>query len=204
VTVPALVLAGALLSVERACYVWIARAPRSFRAWATRPRVARLGPPVVVVEKVFYAFKAIQLAVFLGWCYLHGGSLVPTAPPLVLATAVIAIIGGQVLIMTAFYQLGRVAVFFGDRLGHDVPWCWAFPFSMLPHPQYVGTVVSIWAFFAAMRFPHTDWYVLPALETVYYTAGTMLEEGGRGSISPAAEGRADAARYPPGRDGSRS
>jgi hypothetical protein len=48
----ALLLAGALLAVERACYVWIARAPRSFRAWTARPSVAWLGDPVAIVEKL--------------------------------------------------------------------------------------------------------------------------------------------------------
>ena len=38
--------------------------------------------------------------------------------------------------------------------------------------SYIGTVLSIWGFFAAVRFPHADWVVLPALETVYYVVGT--------------------------------
>jgi len=119
----ALLLAGALLAVERACYVWIARAPRSFRAWTARPSVAWLGDPVAVVEKLF----------------------------------------------------------FGDRLGYEAPWCSAFPFSVLPHPQYLGAVVAIWAFFAVMRYPHPDWYLLPVVETMYYVAGATLEERAQGA-----------------------
>jgi hypothetical protein len=30
-------------------------------------------------------------------------------------------------------------------------------------------------FFIAMRFPYHDWYLLPALETVYYGIGAWLE-----------------------------
>jgi hypothetical protein len=175
-TVAALLVVGALLGVERACYVWIARAPASFMAWTARPSVAWLGDPVAVVEKLFYVSKAVQLSVFVGWCYLHDPSLVPSAPPAMLAVAVIAFVSGQTLVMAGFYRLGRVAVFFGDRLGHEVPWCSAFPFSLLPHPQYFGAVVSIWAFFLAMRYPHADWYVIPLVETVYYVAGAALED----------------------------
>jgi hypothetical protein len=36
-------------------------------------------------------------------------------------------------------------------------------------------VLSIWGFFLLMRFPHGDWYVIPALESVYYLAGAYLE-----------------------------
>lgn len=169
----ALLVAGALLGLERVCYVWIARAPQSFRACVAR---AHLGNPVKVVETLFYAFKALQLSVFVGWCYLHTGSLSPTAPAAVIAAAAVVLVAAQALVMSAFYRLGRVAVFFGDRFGHEVPWCREFPFSALPHPQYFGAVLSIWAFFAAMRFPHPDWYLLPAVETVYYAGAAMLEE----------------------------
>jgi phosphatidyl-N-methylethanolamine N-methyltransferase len=184
----AALIAGALLAVERACYVWIARRPRSFRAWAARPSVAWLGEPVAVVEKLFYAFKVQQLAVFIGWCYLHDPSLMPSAPPAVIAVSVVLFVAGQSLVMIGFYRLGRVAVFFGDRLGYDAPWCSAFPFSVLPHPQYLGAVVSSWAFFAVMRYPHADWYVIPLIETIYYVAGATLEE--RGVAAQGASGRA--------------
>src|SRR5262249_32637343 len=157
---------GALLGVERACYVWIARSPRSFRAWAVRPAVAAHGEPVAIVAKLFYAFKILQVSVFLGWCYVYGGSLVPAAPTVVIAVAAVVLLAGQTLVMSAFYRLGRVAVFFGDRLGHEGPWCSAFPFSVLPHPQYLGALLSIWGFFAAMRFPYPDWCVIPVVETV--------------------------------------
>jgi hypothetical protein len=79
----------------------------------------------------------------------------------VLAAGVVLIIIGQALNGLVFYRLGRVGTFYGDRLGHDVVWCEAFPFSALTHPQYVGTVMSIWGFFLVTRFPHDDWYLLP-------------------------------------------
>jgi len=53
--------------------------------------------------------------------------------------------------------------------------CRAFPFSLLSHPQYVGTVLTIWGAFLLLRFPHDDWYALPVLETIYYTAGAWFE-----------------------------
>jgi methylene-fatty-acyl-phospholipid synthase len=66
-------------------------------------------------------------------------------------------------------------MFFGDRLGHDVPWCRSFPSSVLTHPQYVGAVLSIWGFALVVRFPERDWVLVPMLETVFYVAGAYLE-----------------------------
>jgi hypothetical protein len=61
-------LAGLLLSVERVCYAWIARAPVSFRDWCAQPLVGWLDEPVVVVRALFVAFKARPYKVFGGWC----------------------------------------------------------------------------------------------------------------------------------------
>jgi phosphatidyl-N-methylethanolamine N-methyltransferase len=170
-------IAAALLSLERICYILIARAPDGFRAWCAHPLVARLGTPVDVVRALFLSFKALQGAVFFAWCYVHSqGTLLPlAAPPWALATGAVLIASGQFLSTSVFYQLGYVGVFYGARLGHTVPWCTSFPFAYLSHPQYVGTVLSIWGLFLIVRFPNADWMALPLLETVYYWLGARLE-----------------------------
>jgi phosphatidyl-N-methylethanolamine N-methyltransferase len=184
--------AAAALTLERACYVWIARAPETFRRWCARPAVARAGEAIAIVRRLFYGFKALQLSVFVGWCYLLGDrSLAPAARDVVpLGVGGVLIIVGQALNWSVFHRLGAVGVFYGDRLGHEVPWCREFPFSVLSHPQYVGAVLSIWGFFLVMRFPQDDWIVLPALETLYYVVGTSLEEP-RGAAPPATSSDAD-------------
>jgi hypothetical protein len=171
-------LAAAMLSLERICYVWISRAPGRFRAFCNRPAVAYFGKPVDVLQKLFYGFKGIQLAVFLGWCYFHGhGSPSPLHGGVFsLGGGSALIVAGQILNLSVFYRLGRVGVFYGNQLGYEIPWRRAFPFSLLKHPQYVGAVCSIWGFFLTMRFPHDDWYMLPTLETAYYILGAHFEE----------------------------
>jgi phosphatidyl-N-methylethanolamine N-methyltransferase len=66
-------------------------------------------------------------------------------------------------------------VFYGYQLGYNIPWSRAFPFSWFKHSQYVGTVWSIWGLFLILRFPQSDWYILPTLETVYYLLGAYFE-----------------------------
>jgi methylene-fatty-acyl-phospholipid synthase len=171
-----LLIAAALgLSVERACYVWISRAPGSFRRWCGRPVIAGLGSPIAIVRMLFVIFKLVQGAVFLGWCVALGGGLPGVAPGLAASVGGGLILLGQGLSTLVFYRLGRVGTFFGDRLGYDVPWCRDFPFSVLAHPQYVGAVLTIWGVFLLARFPHEDWVLLPILETILYIAGTQLE-----------------------------
>jgi phosphatidyl-N-methylethanolamine N-methyltransferase len=184
----ALLIAAPLLALERACYVWIARAPRSFCRWCARPAVARLGDPITVVRLLFGAFKVLQGAVFAGWCLAYGDFPTVSESGAAVAMGTALIVVGQTLSVIVFYRLGRVAVFFGDRLGYDVAWCEAFPFSVLAHPQYVGSVLTIWGFFLAVRFPHDDWFVLPLLETVYYAIGAFLENRTVHAVTDDADG----------------
>jgi hypothetical protein len=170
-------LAAALLSLERICYLWIWRNPHAFRALCARALHSRTSDPVTALQYLFYGFKVLQCAVFIGWCYVYGnGSLLPiTGSAATIGYGIVLIIGGQLLNASVFYRLGKVGVFYGNRFGHNIAWCRRFPFSVFDHPQYVGALLSIWGFFLLMRFPHDDWFILPALETLYYSVGAYFE-----------------------------
>jgi len=171
------VAAALLLSLERLTYAWAWREPERFAAWTNSRFLPRTLTPVELLHAVFWAFKALQVSVFLGWSYWWGGGRIlahPTdAPARALGVALLVL--GQVLNASVFVRLGKTGVFYGSRFGQTVPWCSEFPFSVLRHPQYVGAVLSIWGFFMVTRFPHADWMILPALETLYYAAGARVE-----------------------------
>lgn len=172
-----LLVAALLLSIERICYAWAWHHPQSFQRFCARSLAAPQEEAPEVLERLFYGFKVLQLSVFLHWCLVYGdGVLWPSpAPAGVVAMGIAAIVLGQVLNASVFHRLGRTGVFYGDRMGHDVPWVEGFPFSLLKHPQYVGAVLSIWGLFLVLRFPHDDWIVLPLIETLYYLAGAWCE-----------------------------
>lgn len=183
-SLPLFLAAAALLAFERGTYVWVARRPRSFLAAVSAIAGARQDP-TRVVERLFLGFKILQAAVFAAWWLAHGGVAIPDAPPSALAAGAVAIVVGQTLNVAVFRRLGRTGVFYGDRFGHDLPRVESFPFSIARHPQYLGAVATIWGLFAIARFPHPDWWALPALETAYYALGAWLESGGRGAASSA-------------------
>jgi len=169
--------AAILLSFERIAYIWASRRPASFSASCRRGLGRILGEPTLALRRLFYCFKALQLSAFVAWCYYFGrGSLLLVRESLVPVTiGAMFLIFGQALNFGVFYRLGILGVFYGNHFGHEIPWCRDFPFSVFDHPQYVGALASIWGFFIAMRFPYHDWYLLPALETIYYCVGAWLE-----------------------------
>jgi len=176
-SVVALACAALMLAVERVTYIVIGRHPNLLLALCARWGAVRWSVPTVFVERLFYAFKLLQFGVFIGWCYVHGGGFPLPArnDPFVVVLALALALAGQILVVATFYRLGRTGVFFGDQLGFAVRRCGEFPFSLLSHPQYVGTLLTIWGGFILVRFPHDDWYALPILETLYYLAGMWLE-----------------------------
>lgn len=172
---PVLVISALVLAIERVAYASIWRRPDGFAHLCRR--LAPRRDPVDVLSGMFVAFKVVQAGVFVVWCVAHGGGLTPATDslsPLGVGGALIVV--GQTLNLSVFARLGRTGVFYGTRLGHDVPWCRGFPFSLVRHPQYVGTALSIWGLFIAMRWPASDWAALPILESVYYAAGAVAEQ----------------------------
>jgi methylene-fatty-acyl-phospholipid synthase len=176
VTLEVFAAAAVLLALERVCYVWAWRAPDAFRSACTGPR-GLAGDPTDALRALFVGFKALQAGVFVWWWLAHadGAAWPPGAPVWAIAAGALLIGAGQALNLGVFYRLGSAGVFYGNRFGYAVPWCDAFPFSVTAHPQYVGTVLTIWGVFLVARFPHDDWFALPALESVYYFVGARLE-----------------------------
>jgi methylene-fatty-acyl-phospholipid synthase len=166
---------AALLSLERLTYAAVWRAPNAFRRWAARH--ASHQSPIDTLAALFVGFKVLQAAVFLGWCVVHSnGELIPYSPDVrVLLGGMLLIAVGQTLNLSVFRALGKTGVFYGNRLGQPVPWKRTFPFTWFEHPQYLGTVLTIWGFFVLMRFPAHDWLFIPVLETVYYAIGAYVE-----------------------------
>jgi methylene-fatty-acyl-phospholipid synthase len=168
--VTALAVAMVLLSLERLFYLWVWNRPQQFAAWCDEI------DPIDALEIAMIGFKVMQLAVFISWCVPFAGSGLRTNEAAAPVAGILLIGVGQSLNYAVFHRLGRVGVFYGNRFGRPTIWCTRFPFSVLRHPQYLGASLSIWGFFLLFRFPHDDWFVLPAVETIYYAAGAYLEQ----------------------------
>mmetsp|Transcript_7454 Transcript_7454/g.14669 ORF Transcript_7454/g.14669 Transcript_7454/m.14669 type:complete len:192 (-) Transcript_7454:418-993(-) len=54
---------------------------------------------------------------------------------------------GQALNSGVYRSLGIEGVYYGFKLGCKIPWVEGYPFNVVSHPQYVGSVLSIWAAF---------------------------------------------------------
>lgn len=178
--ITALIIATALLSIERVTYWHAWNGPDAFRRFARHfPRLLG-GDPVVALRRLFYVFKIIQLGVLIGWCMLFGNTWLPlpTATWPAIAAGGLLLAFGQALNFGVIVKLRSNGMFYGNRFGRATEWHTGFPFSLLPHPQYLGAAGSVWAFMLIMRFPNPDWIVLPLISTGLYAFGVWVEREG--------------------------
>ena len=116
------------------------------------------------------------------WGYLRGGFvsvdvLVQSLHPLQLIVALGLMIFGQVLNAGIFKAIGHTGVYYGFKLGNKVPWVDGFPFNVVRHPQYVGSVATILgaAMLAAGVVPLADVSLLVFYWTLLYIFTGIME-----------------------------
>lgn len=165
------------LAVERVTYWWVWNHPQRFQRFVEKGPELLSHQPVIALSRLFGLFKLVQVLAFACWCMWFQGTWIPTPVSSGVSAAVgaLLVVGGQLLNTAVFWRLGRRGVFYGDRLGRPIPWQTGFPFSLVPHPQYVGAAVTVWGLFVLMRYPEPDWIWLPALSTLYYIIGARIE-----------------------------
>jgi methylene-fatty-acyl-phospholipid synthase len=169
-------LCCALLALERLTYAWAWNRPAAFARHASETSWLP-DDPVLALRRLFRMFKVVQVGVLVAWCQWFAGDWLPSpSAPLPWLLFGLALVGlGQVLNVGVMVRLGTEGVFYGNRFGRNVPWVTGFPFSIAPHPQYLGALMSVWGAMLAMRFPNPDWVVLPLVSMVYYALGARLE-----------------------------
>ena len=109
--------------------------------------------------------------------------LARAAPPPALSdihTAPQAIVVGQGLNTAIYRTIGKAGVYYGYRLGVDVPWVVGFPFNVgIPHPQYIGaclTCFGVNAWCATEAHLTNGWLNLTMIQVLYYVYMGLVED----------------------------
>lgn len=163
-------------------------APRSRRTSSPPPLGKRMGKkPLDVVLSIFWINKCIQLGTFVLWYFYVIGFVSPFAAGFswssrtrlqwVLLTQ--GLLAGQGLNIAIYRAIGKSGVYYGYRLGEEVPWVTGFPFSVMSHPQYSGvclSVIGINAFVATSTHLAAGWFNLTAVQILLYVYMGLVED----------------------------
>ncbi|KAK3259109.1 hypothetical protein CYMTET_23313 [Cymbomonas tetramitiformis] len=103
--------------------------------------------PVYKFAYIAWVIKIIQLTSLAIWYMAVGVPSVSTFGYVQLAVGFALFAFGQFLNMSMVKAIGVKGVYYGTRLGLNIPWCTDFPFNVFDHPQYIGSVLSYWGMF---------------------------------------------------------
>jgi len=85
---------------------------------------------------------------------------------------------GQSLNVGIFRAIGHDGVYYGFKLGRKIPWVTGWPFDTVSHPQYVGSVLTIWGLVALVwgQAPSTPLLAVSGFWTMVYAATAVQEQ----------------------------
>lgn len=85
---------------------------------------------------------------------------------------------GQSLNVGIFQAIGHDGVYYGFKLGKTIPWVNGWPFDTVSHPQYVGSVMTVWALVALVwgQAPHAALAIMAGFWTLVYVVTAVQEQ----------------------------
>ena len=100
--------------------------------------------PIDLFAYLVYAIKLLQLIVLTLYFFAIGFMWKFSPIRTVMGTIIFAF--GQFFNASTYHTIGYNGVHYGCRLNREkpIPWVYGFPFNVVSHPQYVGSVLSIW------------------------------------------------------------
>jgi methylene-fatty-acyl-phospholipid synthase len=74
--------------------------------------------------------------------------------------------------------IGHDGVYYGFKLGKTIPWVNGWPFDTVSHPQYVGSVMTVWALVALVwgQVPHAALAIMAGFWTLVYVVTAVQEQ----------------------------
>ena len=170
----------AAMNLERVSYTVLWFKADKFKEVVEKSPVLKKKHPVDWVYSGFKFFKLLQFGT-AAWWYL-------TVAPRVIfadithvrwAIAVAWISLGQALNVGIYNAIGKDGVYYGFKLGRNVPWYEGFPFTVIHHPQYMGAILTEWGIFLLLATPAhivAGWYGLAVMQSIFYIWTCWVED----------------------------
>jgi len=177
------ILLGLLMFLpERFLYTFVWVAPKKYTEVLSKLGDGPLYEPIEFLFSGFVICKALQIGAFVQLYFRCG------APPMwdgyaslwQVVTGLSLVTVGQVLNTWIYLAIGKKGVYYGCRLGAEIPWVSGRPFSLCPyHPQYVGafmTVLGGCIGCATLQHCEKGWFALCAGQLVSYVYMGAVEQ----------------------------
>lgn len=181
----------AALSVPHVFYFLVWTNSKKFH-WFASKFLSFLGEPYQAFAILAHLIKLFQTCAIVVWYATPEWLMAQTPQTLMDATVAIvqrlsvtqAVLGvelfflGQLFNGAVYKAIGEAGVYYGCRLGKEIPWVYGFPYNTVPHAQYLGATISIWGgcvLFATEQHVLQGLYGIGAIMAVFYTFSSLVE-----------------------------
>lgn len=146
--------------------------------------------PVHTLATLAVSMRTVQIALTLLYVAEELGGWGPlaaayTGAPLLVQLLVLVVGGfGEALNMGIYNTIGKDGVYYGVKLGKEIPWVHGFPFNVCGHPQYVGCTLFLWAIsFPVLLVGPASLAIVPTGWTFCYLfSGIVESDGTKGAV----------------------
>jgi len=119
------------------------------QAWKALCKTFRQKPidMLALFAGLMKGLQFVSLALFLRDLFLPN-TILETIMAIPFANLILSLLlfsVGQSLNIGVYKALGMKGVYYGVKFGAKIPWHEGFPFNVCPHPQYVGSSLTVWA-----------------------------------------------------------
>ncbi len=98
--------------------------------------------PLFLISSLSIIQKSLQIGTILNYSIEHN-TLIPYIENFNIMNLSLLIIG-QSLNTAVYNKLGLIGVYYGNRLGYELPYITTFPYNIgIKNPQYVGCVLTL-------------------------------------------------------------
>ena len=165
-----------LISIPHWLYAFIWIKPKLYMKLSRKYLSDKL-EPIVTFTYLASLLKPVQFIAFLAWYCTIGSISNIQLDVFKVLISLSMIVFGQILNVGIYKAVGANGVYYGIKLGKKIPWCTGFPFTVVDHPQYVGSVLTAWGgIILLMTNDHLpELYYIMAYIPLLYTISGYIE-----------------------------
>ena len=109
--------------------------------------------PIFLMTLLSLLQKLIQISLIINYS-IQNNTLIPYVSNFNIYNFILITIG-QILNISVYYKIGIIGVYYGNKLGYNLPWITTFPYNIgINNPQYIGCILTLFGLYPLLSIEY--------------------------------------------------
>ena len=109
--------------------------------------------PIFLMTLLSSLQKLIQISLIINYS-IQNNTLIPYVSNFNIYNFILITIG-QILNISVYYKIGIIGVYYGNKLGYNLPWITTFPYNIgINNPQYIGCILTLFGLYPLLSIEY--------------------------------------------------